>query len=394
MSDLGKKGWVGLFCLLAISVNGLRAVAVRKVDQRSVKHRRGVCHIKEGKSRRRVVRNAKSKRKNIESFAVKFCDWAMNNRVKSILLGGLLADSTWRGINEIRLSTIYKKLDEHYECGGCSSSVDKYVFRSCGGEDHISLVVKSISRLSPMGNYFSFSNEQFACKVIPALARENDHLAKIIDYHYGLTHNYVVYEDVGSNYNWKSEMISWGDDKKFKWLEDVITQMVDVNIFLSSKGYYHNDFKLDNLSILKKDDRPFVRIFDYGWFAKDGGTTDVFNLYRFYQQFIRLCCQVIFGEGHIHSYGFFHRLLNIKQLNKNLGIFKENENKLFSKYKDKPLVSALNYLRGNVNTTNPENIFDEFAERRNMLNSTIPSEKFLEILRTFKEILVNSSKTK
>ena len=55
-----------------------------------------------------------------------------------------------------------------------------------------------------MGNYFSFSNEQFACKVIPASAMRNDHLANIIDYHYGLTHNYVVYEDVGSNYDWKS----------------------------------------------------------------------------------------------------------------------------------------------------------------------------------------------
>ena len=37
-------------------------------------------------------------------------------------------------------------------------------------------------------------------------------------------------------------------------------------LWLCGKGYIHGDFKFDNLSVVNKDDKPFVRVFDYGLF--------------------------------------------------------------------------------------------------------------------------------
>ena len=202
-----------------------------------------------------------------ESSIKKLFDWVMNNKKKSLFLGGIGTHFGWRGINELRLLAIYKKLDEHYSHGGCSSSVGKYVYRYSDNKgEQKSLVIKSIPYLSP--NYLTFRNEKFAFGVIPNLASKNEHLAKILDYHYGVLRNYVVYEDVGSNFDWPNKMKNeeWNNEKKFAVLNEVIIQMLDINLFLWEKGYIHGDFKFDNLSVIEKDGKPFVRVFDYGLF--------------------------------------------------------------------------------------------------------------------------------
>ena len=152
-----------------------------------------------------------------ESSIKKLYEWVMNNKKKSLFFGVIGAHIGWRGLNELRLLAIYKKLDEHYSHGGCSSSVERYVYRFKNNEgEQKSLVIKSIPYLSI--KWVTFLNEKFACEVIPALAKENEHLANIIDYHYGLGRNYVVYEDVGPNFDWPKKMSDdkWSDKQKFE----------------------------------------------------------------------------------------------------------------------------------------------------------------------------------
>ena len=206
------------------------------------------------------------KPKKSESSIKKLYEWVMNNKKKSLLFGNIATHVGWRGLNELRLLAIYKKLDEHYSHGGYSSSVERYAYRFKNKEGEQSLVIKSIPYLSI--KKIAFLNEKFACQVIPALAKENEHLAEILDYHYGLGLNYVVYKDVGPNFDWPKKMLdeNWTDKQKFERLRDVIIQMIDIMLWLCEKGYVHGDFKFDNLSVVNKDGKPFVRVFDYGLF--------------------------------------------------------------------------------------------------------------------------------
>lgn len=206
------------------------------------------------------------KPKKSESSIKKLYEWVMNNKKKSLFFGCIGADIGGRGLNELRLLAIYKKLDEHYSHGGCSSSVERYTYRFKNKEGEQNLVIKSIPYLSI--KWITFLNEKFACQVIPALAKENEHLAEILDYHYGLGRNYVVYKDVGPNFDWPQKMSdeNWDDKRKFEGLRDVIVQMIDIMIWLCEKGYIHGDFKFDNLSVVNDNGKPFVRVFDYGMF--------------------------------------------------------------------------------------------------------------------------------
>ncbi len=311
-----------------------------------------------------------------KTFAEKGYEWVMNNKKKSLLLTALLADSAWRGINEIRLYTIYKKLDKHYENGGCSASVERYVYRN--KENSKNLVIKSINRLA-LTDYISFGLEQLACEVIPGLAKENKHLANIIDYHYGLTHNYVVYEDVGANHDWENEMKDWNDDQKFEWLEDVINQMVDVNLFLYDKGYYHGDFKLDNLSIVgnKDDGKPLVKIFDYGLFHRVDSilgvattVVDAASVFRFPTEFFNICSQVLLGAKHVRRYGQIDGWWNKKKYDEAEAIEEKNQNILCEKYAGRPLIQKIVRLWNKVDDAN--------------MNGFVTNSNFRRILSDFR----------
>ena len=206
------------------------------------------------------------KPKKSESSIKKLYEWVMNNKKKSLLFGSVGAHVGWRGLNELRLLAIYKKLDEHYSHGCCSSSVERYTYRFKNKEGEQNLVIKAIPHLSI--KWLTFLNEKFACQVIPALAKENEHLAEILDYHYGLGRNYIVYKDVGPNFDWPKKMLDdkWNGKRKFEGLRDVIVQMIDIMLWLCEKGYIHGDIRFDNLSVVNENGKPFVRVFDYGLF--------------------------------------------------------------------------------------------------------------------------------
>ncbi len=63
----------------------------------------------------------------------------------------------------------------------------------------------------------------------------------------------------------------------FNWLKDVSNQIVDFALDLYNKGFYHGDLNYGNYKILKKDDKPFVKFFDYGRFYKKKERYDLSN---------------------------------------------------------------------------------------------------------------------
>ena len=386
MRKFGKRRMCALLCGLssvfcdfgqALAMKGTGAIDRKLRKQNMIGKNVDMRKIDNGKVVKVVEKNQVKK-----TFAEKGYEWVMNNKKKSLLLTALWADCAWRGINEIRLSTIYKKLDKHYENGGGSASVERYVYRN--KENSKNLVIKSISHWDPVGNYVSFPRERFACKVIPELAKENKHLANIIDYHYGLTHNYVVYEDVGANCDWKNEMKDWSDDQKFEWLKDVITQIVGVNLFFLEKGYCY-DFELDNLVILRdKNDKPLVKVVDYSLFRKNNGEfTSASNFDKLCQAFLDICCQVL-GVEHTGIYGWLDQYWNAKQYAAEDKAQSEDKVQsevyqvsLLTVYGTKPLVVAiftyLMYKRGGL-----------IVEEKSGKDYCIKSDEFKKVLIDFR----------
>lgn len=211
-----------------------------------------------------------------KSFFSKIGSYMYHHPFKTIgwgILGAAGTDITIRAVNEyVRLSAIYKQLDKEFETGMNSSSVKEYEYRfkDKNGKTTKTLIVKAIRRFS-LGSIIDFESEKLAYKEIPNL--KNEHLAKIIDYHYGLTHVYVVYEKVENSdwkQYWRNKMQSenWDDNKRLEWLKDVCNQIVDVALDLYDKGFYHGDPNMNNFNILDVNDKPFVKFFDFGRFYK------------------------------------------------------------------------------------------------------------------------------
>ena len=72
-------------------------------------------------------------------------------------------------------------------------------------------------------------------------------------------------------------MKDWDNEQKFNWLKDVSNQIVDFALDLYNKGFYHGDLNDGNYKILKKNDKPFVKFFDYGRFYKKKDKYDPSN---------------------------------------------------------------------------------------------------------------------
>lgn len=221
--------------------------------------------------------NAKPEEK--KSFFGKIGSYIYHHPFKSIgwgILGAIGTDVTVRAVNEyVRLPIIYKQLEQEFEAGQNSSSVKEYEYRFKDekGNTKKTLIVKAIPRFS-MGSMLDFESEKLACKEIPNL--KNEHLSKIVDYHYGLTHLYVVYEKV-EDFDWKTEMKNWSDKQKFDWFKDVANQIIDFALDLYHKGFYHGDLNDGNYKILKKNGKTFVNFFDFGRFYKKKDKYDLFN---------------------------------------------------------------------------------------------------------------------
>ncbi|MBR0183928.1 MAG: hypothetical protein IJQ10_02045 [Clostridia bacterium] len=226
-----------------------------------------------------LVNNLNFKPEEKKSFFGKIGGYIKKHPFKSIgwgILGAIGTDVAVRVVNEyVRLPIIYKQLEKEFEARQNSSSVKEYEYRFKGkdGDTTKTLIVKAIPRFS-MGSMLDFESEKLACKEIPNL--KNEHLSKIVDYHYGLTHLYIVYEKV-EDFDWKTEMKDWNNEQKFNWLKDVSNQIVDFALDLYNKGFYHGDLNYGNYKILKKDDKPFVKFFDYGRFYKKKERYDLSN---------------------------------------------------------------------------------------------------------------------
>lgn len=166
-----------------------------------------------------LVNNLNFKPEEKKSFFGKIGGYIKKHPFKSIgwgILGAIGTDVAVRVVNEyVRLPIIYKQLEKEFEAGQNSSSVKEYEYRFKGkdGDTTKTLIVKAIPRFS-MGSMLDFESEKLACKEIPNL--KNEHLSKIVDYHYGLTHLYIVYEKV-EDFDWKTEMKDWNNEQKFNF---------------------------------------------------------------------------------------------------------------------------------------------------------------------------------
>ena len=152
------------------------------------------------------------------------------------------------------------------EPGKGSSSVGEYEYRDKIKKGQ-KLVIKKINYLSP--GVFAFGSEKMAKDVISKETLKNgsmlDHFTLVKDYHYGLTSAFVVY-DKANKYDWKLKMLDegWSNGKKSKWLADVFTQVLDCSLFLYNNGLVHGDLNCSNYNLDIVDNKPYVRIFDYG----------------------------------------------------------------------------------------------------------------------------------
>lgn len=183
----------------------------------------------------------------------------------------------------IRLSWLYEIADqgENMQNGKGCSSVEEYKYRGKGDENRgdKELIMKKINYLSP--GIFAFSSEKMAKDFLSNLKKDkgNDgnevlnHFTNVIDYHYGLTSGYVVYEKANKHDRWKEELnggrlvLKLSKENKAKildFLADVFTQVLDCSEFLVSKGLLHGDLDFHNYNIDKVNKRPYVRVFDYG----------------------------------------------------------------------------------------------------------------------------------
>lgn len=205
--------------------------------------------------------------------------WVKDNPGKTIgygALGILGSDMLWRGGNElIRLPIIYKDPEnaEKFEAGAGASNVVEVVKRF--GDSNKKLVRKRIRRVFSMG-YLSgdFDSEKLACKMLTKWSKENKneeifkHIAKVIDYHYGLGNLYVTYEEADGVDLEQQNIKNWNENEKLNWLHKVCEQVIDVALFFQSKGFYHGDLHCFNYNISGDKENPHIDVFDFGRFYK------------------------------------------------------------------------------------------------------------------------------
>ncbi len=203
--------------------------------------------------------------------------WMKNNPKKTIGYSVLAATGSHvlvRGGNElIRLPIIYKDNGKNFESGLGASNVVEVVKRF--GDISRKLVRKRIRRIFSFG-YLNgdFDSEKLACKMLAEWSKEKEnekifkHIARVVDYHYGLGNLYVTYEEAGG-VDWEKQGINnWTYDEKLDWLHKVCEQVIDVALFFHGKGFYHGDLHCLNYNTSGAKENPHVNVFDFGRFYK------------------------------------------------------------------------------------------------------------------------------
>lgn len=288
-----------------------------------LKNSKNLKASKKVRLKKNLLKKQESVVDNAVVFAKSVCNYVQKNPGESAgyLIGGVVGASVLGHIpnyvGQYRVNNLYVPEGDNDGLlskgrNGCTG-VWRVKYKNPTDEQQgKNYIMKGMRRIFSSGYWLAFEREKFACemfrkfKEIPDINNNEafKHLVPIVDYHYGIGSEYVVYEDAGKN-DWLDYIKDKSIEEKVKGLYKIFKQVINAEIFLLDRDVCHGDLHPTNYYTELKEGEPFAKIFDYGCMHK----TDFWNtilakdslnreLEKILRGFISLAAYVIEGgEG-------------------------------------------------------------------------------------------------